>query len=221
MDSFELNKIMGAILGTCLVLMVMNLTAGAVFSPIKAAKPEFRDRGEGRRAGAGGEKEAAPAPSEPIEKLLRRPHRRKKARLRPRSAPPAIPLKRVAQIGVGPNLYDVVEPRPGHGSRLQLFRGHEGQGRQVDLRRAQQVPGQPEGGTSRAPPWASPACRRTANAPTSSTTCIRWRKIRHRCPPQRNNRGFTPYVMFQRPGSSWPFSLQGIVVPSCRVTATK
>jgi cytochrome c len=33
MDSFELNKVLGAILGTCLVLLVTNFTAGALFAP--------------------------------------------------------------------------------------------------------------------------------------------------------------------------------------------
>jgi cytochrome c len=41
MDSFELNKILGAILGTCLVLLVTSFTAGAIFSPVMPAKPGF------------------------------------------------------------------------------------------------------------------------------------------------------------------------------------
>jgi cytochrome c len=41
MDSFELNKVMGAILGTCLVLLSLNITAGALFSPPKPAKPGY------------------------------------------------------------------------------------------------------------------------------------------------------------------------------------
>jgi len=41
MDSFELNKIMGAILGTCLVLLSLNIVAGMVFSTHAPAKPGF------------------------------------------------------------------------------------------------------------------------------------------------------------------------------------
>ena len=41
MDSFELNKILGALLGTCLFLLVMNIAAGAIFTPPKLAKPGF------------------------------------------------------------------------------------------------------------------------------------------------------------------------------------
>ena len=33
MDSFEINKVLGAILGTCLVLLVTSFTAGAIFKP--------------------------------------------------------------------------------------------------------------------------------------------------------------------------------------------
>jgi len=41
MDSFELNKILGAILGACLVLLITNFTANALFAPQMPAKPGF------------------------------------------------------------------------------------------------------------------------------------------------------------------------------------
>ena len=41
MDSFEMNKILGAILGTCLVLVAINIAAGAVFAPRIPAKPGY------------------------------------------------------------------------------------------------------------------------------------------------------------------------------------
>ena len=31
MDSFELNKVLGAVLGTCLALLSLNIAAGALF----------------------------------------------------------------------------------------------------------------------------------------------------------------------------------------------
>ena len=68
MDSFELNKVLGAILGTCLVLLVTNFTASALFAPKPPEKPGYEIAVK-EEAPAGG-KEAAPAPSEPIEKLL-------------------------------------------------------------------------------------------------------------------------------------------------------
>jgi cytochrome c len=41
MNSFELNKILGAILGTCLIILALNLAAGALFTPEKPAKPGY------------------------------------------------------------------------------------------------------------------------------------------------------------------------------------
>ena len=41
MDSFELNKIIGAILGTCIFVLVSSFAAGAIFTPKMPAKPGF------------------------------------------------------------------------------------------------------------------------------------------------------------------------------------
>jgi len=41
MDSFELNKIMGAILGCCLGLLSLNIAANAIFHPATPAKPGY------------------------------------------------------------------------------------------------------------------------------------------------------------------------------------
>ena len=39
MNSFELNKILGAILGTCLVLLALNIAAGAYTGCHRSGKP--------------------------------------------------------------------------------------------------------------------------------------------------------------------------------------
>jgi cytochrome c len=67
MDSFELNKILGAVLGTCLFLLALNITAGALFTAEKPAKPGYEIAVTEQPAGGAG---AAPAAEEPIEKLL-------------------------------------------------------------------------------------------------------------------------------------------------------
>ncbi|MFL5066454.1 MAG: c-type cytochrome [Xanthobacteraceae bacterium] len=68
MDSFELNKILGATLGTCLFVIALNIAAGALFSAPKPAKPGYEIAvTEQPAAGASA---AAAAPDEPIEKLL-------------------------------------------------------------------------------------------------------------------------------------------------------
>jgi cytochrome c len=68
MDSFELNKILGAVLGTCLVLLSLNIAANAIFAPHKPAKPGYDIAVQEAQPGA---KPGAPAaPEEPIAKLL-------------------------------------------------------------------------------------------------------------------------------------------------------
>lgn len=67
MNSFELNKILGAILGTCLITLALNIAAGAIFAPEKPAKPGYAiavtAQGEG-------DKTAAKAPEEPMEAMM-------------------------------------------------------------------------------------------------------------------------------------------------------
>src|SRR6202042_1131442 len=60
MDSFELNKIMGAVLATCLVLLATSFAAGAIFSPVMPAKPGFEIA---VKEEAPGGKEAPPPPA--------------------------------------------------------------------------------------------------------------------------------------------------------------
>ena len=55
MDSFELNKIMGALLATCLGVLTLNIAAGAIFTPGKLEKPGYAiavpDKPAGHRDG--------------------------------------------------------------------------------------------------------------------------------------------------------------------------
>ena len=67
MDSFEFNKIAGALLATCLFLVALNLAAGAIYAPTKPAKPGYEI--ELPKPSSGGEA-AKPAPEEPFDKLL-------------------------------------------------------------------------------------------------------------------------------------------------------
>jgi cytochrome c len=67
MESLEFNKVAGAILGTCLFTLALNIAAGAVFAPQKPAKPGY-DIAVTEQP-AGGDKAAA-APAQPIEVLL-------------------------------------------------------------------------------------------------------------------------------------------------------
>ena len=69
MSSFELNKILLAILGTCLGVLSINIAAGAIFTPAKPVKPGYDIVVPEQKPGG----EAKPAEQEqqpPIEQLL-------------------------------------------------------------------------------------------------------------------------------------------------------
>lgn len=68
MDSFELNKILGALLGTCLVLLAVHIASGAIFAPPVPAKPGYVIEVKEEQPAA---PSGAPAPAAvPIETLL-------------------------------------------------------------------------------------------------------------------------------------------------------
>jgi cytochrome c len=67
MDSFELNKILGALLFTCLVLLSLNITADALFTPATPAKPGIEIAVEEQ---ATSQQQAAAQPDQPIGELL-------------------------------------------------------------------------------------------------------------------------------------------------------
>ncbi len=69
MDSFEINKILGALLGTCLVLLAVHIASGAIFAQQAPAKPGYVI--EVKQEQQPGQPGPAAAPAEqPIENLL-------------------------------------------------------------------------------------------------------------------------------------------------------
>jgi len=108
MDSFELNKIIGAILGTCLILLVTSFTAGALFAPVMPEKPGFQIAAKEEAHGGEGKEAAAAAPSEPIEKLLQTASVEKGAAAAKKCAA-CHTFEKDGPNRVGPNLWGIVD----------------------------------------------------------------------------------------------------------------
>ena len=110
MNSFELNKVLGAILGTCLITLALNIGAGAIFAPEKPAKPGYVIAVKTE----GGEKPAAKAPAVPIETLLAKASV-EKGQSTARQCQACHTFEKGGPNRVGPNLYGIVDrPRASH-----------------------------------------------------------------------------------------------------------
>jgi cytochrome c len=108
MNSFELNKILGAILGTCLIMLALNIGAGAIFAPEKPTKPGFniavKEQGEGEKGGA---KE----PEQPIETLLAKASV-EKGQAAAKQCQACHTFEKGGPNRVGPNLWNIVNRAP-------------------------------------------------------------------------------------------------------------
>ena len=111
MDSFELNKILGAILATCLLVLVTSFAANAIFAPHMPEKPGFEIAV--KEVAQGGAKEAA-APSEPIEKLLQTASVEKGLGAAKKCAA-CHTFEKGGPNRVGPNLFGVINEKKGEG----------------------------------------------------------------------------------------------------------
>jgi cytochrome c len=111
MDSFEINKVLGAVLGTCLVLLAVNIAAGAIFAPKKPAKPGYEIAVKQEQPEDHG---AAPAKEEPIEALLASASAERGANTA-KQCQACHTFEKGGPNRVGPNLWGIVgRPRASH-----------------------------------------------------------------------------------------------------------
>jgi cytochrome c len=106
MDSFELNKIMGALFGTCLGLLTLNIAAGAIFAPSKVTTPGYAIAVPDQ-AGAGTAVATKAEPAEPIAvRLAASDPKRGEAAAKQCAA--CHTFEKGGPNRVGPNLYNIV-----------------------------------------------------------------------------------------------------------------
>jgi cytochrome c len=110
MNSFELNKILGAVLGTCLVLLSLNITAGALFSAPHVEKPGFAIVAKEEPAGGGQQQQQAVPP---VETLLASATVEKGQAVAKQCAA-CHTFEKGGPNRVGPNLYGIVGANKAH-----------------------------------------------------------------------------------------------------------
>lgn len=110
MDSFELNKIMGAILATCLGVLTLNIAAGAIFTPGKLEKPGYAVAVPDQPAG--GAETAKPEPAEPIAVRLASSDAGK-GQAAAKQCGACHTFEKGGPNRVGPNLYGIVDRAKG------------------------------------------------------------------------------------------------------------
>lgn len=111
MNSFELNKVLGAILFTCLCLLAINIAAGAIFAPQVPSKPGYMIEVKAAPEGGAGEKKE---PEKPIGVLLASASP-EKGQAAAKQCQACHTFEKGGPNRVGPNLWDVVGNDRGEG----------------------------------------------------------------------------------------------------------
>ena len=105
MNSFEINKVLGALLGTCLMLVAVHIASGAIFAPAAPAKPGYEIAVKEEQPA---QPQGGPAKTEqPIEALLASASAQHGADIA-KQCQICHNLQKGQGPKVGPDLYDIV-----------------------------------------------------------------------------------------------------------------
>lgn len=107
MDSFELNKIAGALLGTLLFVMGLGMLGDVIFAPHKPVVAGY-DLPVGEEAPKAGAAQAAAAPSVPLPQLLAKADA-KKGEAQAKACAACHSFDKGGPNKIGPNLYGIVD----------------------------------------------------------------------------------------------------------------
>lgn len=125
MNSFELNKIMGAVLATCLVLLTLNITAGALFSAGHVEKPGYAIAAKEESAGGGGQQQQQGVPA--VETILASASAEKGQAVAKQCAS-CHTFEKGGPNRVGPNLYGIVGANKAHLQNFNYSAAMKGKG---------------------------------------------------------------------------------------------
>lgn len=123
LNSFELNKILGAVLGTCLVVLALNIGAGALFAPKVPTKPGFAIAVAKPESGA----PAAKEPEVPLPVLLAKANV-EKGKSTAKQCQSCHTFAKGEPNRVGPNLYNIVDEPRGEGRGFNFSQAMKSKG---------------------------------------------------------------------------------------------
>lgn len=107
MNSFEMNKILGAVLGCCLGVVALNIASGAIFAPGKLAKPGYEIKIPEKKGPTNQQQQPGGQEVQAIEPLLANADT-ERGQSSSQKCAACHTFNKGGAAGIGPNLWGVV-----------------------------------------------------------------------------------------------------------------